>query len=489
MRKFILIILICSLSACAFKDPLPAEQDILASREALQKNAASRTMVVKDEPYLGAKRMAVSKADLNLSRQISLSLNGTLQDVASQAAPLTDLGWTVADLSSNQRVRFSGSIQSFCDYLADLYGVGWEFNELTQTLTFSKVIRKTFTLIAAPGKVAYKNQITNQSKENSTNAGGGTFGQTVNASDISSQTAQSNQSDLTLDVWAEALAAIKGMLSKTGTVSANLAGGTVTVVDNAPQVRMIGKFIHEFNTKLSRQVALDVKVWQLEINNATDIGLNIQALFEDSKLLLSTGMSLNWPSSGGELSATITDGKLKNSNATLKALSTYGRTTLLTSGSGITMNNQPLPVQNTTKDTYLAGMSLNTNDYGQTSQITPGEITTGFAMTVIPHILDRRQLILQYNTSLTSLDAIREYTNENVKVEMPKVSTRAFSQRVTMQMGQTLVLAGFEQENKNQDSELGILAIGRQKNNSRSVIIITISVESMPGYELGGNNG
>lgn len=483
-----LLFLFCAvltLSACGVRDPQISNKDILARGDELHDLAASRTVSVVDEPYLGAASVPLSEVDKALSRYVSMSMVGTLGEVCSAAAPLTNLTWQAeggADIA--RRVRFEGSTEAFCRYLASLYGAEWRYDPAAKSVIFAAEGTRTFTLLAAAGKTAYKNQITNQSKDNDT-SGGGAFGQTVNASDISSQTAQSNNTDLTLDVWNEALTAIKALLSKTGTVTANMASGTVTVTDSAPVLRRVEGFVREFNRKLSRQVALEVRVWQLNIEDESDVGLNLQALFEDQNLMLATGMTLAGMAkdTAGELSATITGSKLKGSQATLKALSTYGKTSLVTSGSGVTMNNMPLPVQNTTKDTYLAGMSLNTSDYGQTSQITPGEVTTGFAMTVIPHILDRRTLILQYNASLTSLDAVREYSNNTIKVEMPKVSTRAFSQRVTMRMGQTLVLAGFEQETHSKDDTVGLLAAGRKGQYGRSLIIITISVESMPGYE------
>lgn len=486
LRKYIGLLLcaILTLSACGVRDPQVSEKDILAKGDELHGLAASRTVSVLNEPYLGAVSVPLSATGKVLSRHVSMSFSGTLGEVCTAAAPLTGMAWQIEDGTSDvvRRVRFEGSIEGFCEYLSSLYGYEWQYGQ--QGILFSAGGTRTFTLLAAPGKVGYKNQITNQNKENNTTSGGG-LGQTVNASDISSQTAQSNTTDLTLDVWNEALNTIKSLLTKTGTVTANMASGTVTVSDSAPVLRRVSQFVREYNHKLSRQVALEVRVWQLNINDESDLGLNLQTLFEDQNLLLSTGMTLAGVAkdAAGELAATITGGKLKGSQATLKALSTYGKTTLVTSGSGVTMNNMPLPVQNTTKDTYIAGMSLNTNDYGQTSQITPGEITTGFAMTVIPHILDRRSLILQYNASLTSKDAMREFSNDTVRVEMPTVSTRAFSQRVTMRMGQTLVLAGFEHESHGKDNTIGLLAAGRSGQYGRNLIIITISVESMPGYE------
>lgn len=471
----LLLVCLLFLGACSAK-PIHTESDILAKGKELEALTEARTVHIVDAPYLGAVTVPLTKTEKALTRHIALNMKGTLADICAAASHITNMPWYVEDETSCEHpIRYSGNVNAFCQYLAMRYGYVWQYNAETESILFSRVATRTFTLLAAPGSVFHESKITNES------SGGSTEGA---ESEGGLDTAQSNATSVTVDVWSEALSTIKSLLSKEGSVTANMAAGTVTVSDNARTIRQVEGFINDYNKKLCRQVALQVRVWQLTIDNENEVGLNLKAMFNDGgKLSLSTGTPLDWASLGGELNATITGGKLKDSQATLKALSTYGKTTLVTSGSGVTMNNQPLPVQNTTRDTYLASMSLNTTDYGQTSEIKPGEVTTGFAMTVIPHILDRRTLILQYNASLNSLDAIRDFTDGSVKVELPKVSTRAFSQRVTMRMGQTLVLAGFEQELQGQNDALGALQIGRAGNYGRTLIIITISVESVPGYE------
>lgn len=60
----------------------------------------------------------------------------------------------------------------------------------------------------------------------------------------------------------------------------------------------------------------------------------------------------------GSLTATIVEGNLKDSSATLKALNyALGKASQVTSGSGVIMNNQPLPVQNVKRQSYLGSVS------------------------------------------------------------------------------------------------------------------------------------
>lgn len=143
------------------------------------------------------------------------------------------------------------------------------------------------------------------------------------------------------------------------------------------------------------------------------------------------------------------------------------------------MNNQPLPSQAIQTHAYLAGMSRTENsNENYTSELTPGEVTTGFAMTVIPHILDRRRVILQYNINLAKLDEMLELSNGDTTIQLPQVSKRSFSQRTKMKMGQTLVLAGFAQESQKNATSAGIFSAGRKQDYSKTLLIITIQLES-----------
>ena len=124
------------------------------------------------------------------------------------------------------------------------------------------------------------------------------------------------------------------------------------------------------------------------------------------------------------------------------------------------------------RDAYLASSERSQNDYGDTTSLVPGEVTTGFAMTVIPHIMDGRRVVLQYTVNLSSLDDLSEFRSGDSTIQLPKVSTRSFAQRMSLRMGQTLVLAGFEQELDARDTAGGILGFGKNREYRKTMIII-----------------
>lgn len=501
----LLLLGVCLLS-CAHKGA-PSQADVEAKGREFASLSQSKAVAVVSEPYVGVKAVPIKadeQAHAALNTQVTLRQRGTLAAIASAISDLTPLsvqvGGDPAPLTTKKAedpdipglvtpptgsrllsISYEGPLRGLLDTVAIASGYGWDFDPKLNSVVFSRLMVRTFTILGAPGKREYQDQITNKSRETSRSSiGGSGVNATVATSDTASQTAQSNSTDYTFDIWADTEKAVKALLSSEGSVVGNQAAGTITVRDRAENVRQVGKYIADINRRLSRQVALTAHVWALEVTDDNEAGIDLQLLFanDDVSVVAGSLASLGSPSSA---SATILDGKLKNSTGVLKALKQWGNATQVTSGGGLILSNQPVPIQAIKRIAYLAGSSSSQTDYGQTTEITPGEVTTGFAMTIIPHILDRRRVLLQYSINLTSLDELTEFSTSDLTVQLPKTSTRAFSQRSTLQLGQTLVLAGFQDQAQRLANSLGLLNFGRGADYAKTLLVITIEVEAAGG--------
>ena len=515
MKRYLSLLLtaLLFLSGCAVKDGgAPTVQQVEAKRDQLNELSSSKTVSIAEHPYLGAKPIVwqTDGEDIPvLNASVTLKQKGTLSEIAaslSTIAPLSalvsvsdaddpqatqqssspelpaldDLGLPpLASMSGLIDVSYTGSLRGLLDTISSLSGYGWDYDAKTNRMTFSAMQVRTYTIMAAPGVITYDSQVSNKSKERtgSSSISGSSINSTVTSGDTSSQTSQVHQTKIEMNIWKEIETAVKGLLSKRGTVSINQAAGTVTVRDSYTRLRDVTAYIDSINARLSRQVAITVRVWALELTDASSAGLNLQALFENNDVSVVAG-SLGDLGSASTAAVSVVKGKLKGSSGTIKALREWGRATQLSSAGGLLMSNQPLPVQAIKRHAYLAGMTLATSEYNQTSEITPGEVTTGFAMTIIPHILPDRRVILQYTVTLSALDSMEEIDREQVYVQLPQVSTRSFAQRSKMKMGQTLVLAGFEQSTQNLGNSLGVLNTSRDADFSKTLLVVTIELES-----------
>ncbi len=169
------------------------------------------------------------------------------------------------------------------------------------------------------------------------------------------------------------------------------------------------------------------------------------------------------------------------SQALINALSGQGHVSQVTSASLTTLNNQSAPLQVGRQTTYLASSTTTvTQGAGATTTLQPGLLTTGFSMTIVPHILERGRLMLQYAIDISSLLNMYTVNSNNSSIQAPDVDTRNFLQRVMLQTGDTLVMTGFEQNTLNTNlSGMGnannsMLGGGVNGKRNRSVLVILI---------------
>lgn len=509
-----------NLSACASRDvQAPSREQIEAHRDELNARARARTFTETSAPYLQGRLVSLAhdvRDSALLQTRVTLKQKGTLAEIAAslsrlapvsaqvaspedtalpaspQASPavpgleglLPDDAASIANIASLAPlptgyldISYTGSLAGLLDTIASMSGYGWDWEEKRSRITFSAMQVRTFVVEAPVGEVGWESQVSNKSREQrTTNLGtGSSINTTVTGGDTSTQTAQTNTTRARLDVWKDVETTVRGLLSKAGTARVNPASGTITVRDSYARLEAVRAYIDEVNERLSRQIALCVRVWALEVNDASSAGINLQALFSSPDVAISAGTAAATASSLASVS--VLKGSLKGSSAALEAMKEWGNATQLTSASGLVTNNQPFPVQAVRRHAYLAGMTMSTSEYSQTSEITPGEVTTGFAMTIIPHILPDRHVLLQYNITLSSLEDMTTIERDTILVQLPQVSTRSFSQRTRLKSGQTLVLAGFEQDTEQAAESLGLLNAGKSNDASKTLLVVTIELE------------
>ena len=153
----------------------------------------------------------------------------------------------------------------------------------------------------------------------------------------------------------------------------------------------------------------------------------------------------------------------------------------MTSSSVTTLNSQPVPVQVARQTGYLQSISTTTTGTSGTTQtsLTPGTVTTGFNMNLVPAIYEDGRMLLQYAISISDLAGLTSVASNGQTIQVPEINTRNFLQRVGIKSGQTLILSGFERQsdtwNKSQMFKSTLTGGGYTTNTTRDVIVIMIT--------------
>jgi type IVB pilus formation R64 PilN family outer membrane protein len=144
------------------------------------------------------------------------------------------------------------------------------------------------------------------------------------------------------------------------------------------------------------------------------------------------------------------------------------------------MNNQPVPINVGMSRAYVASTSLTqTANVGSTSTITPGMVQTGFAMSLVPHILDQQHVVMQYSMDISSLVGLESFTSGGATIQLPNVASNNFIQRVKLRSGETLVVAGFDQKDQSTSGEgfgnsKNTLAGSQSTKNNQTMMVVLI---------------
>ncbi|OPZ88371.1 MAG: Outer membrane lipoprotein BfpB precursor [Firmicutes bacterium ADurb.Bin419] len=380
----------------------------------------------------------------------------------------------------------SGKLSALLDQLAIRFSLWWRYKD--GVVTFYEMENRIFTVYALP----------TTSKMNAELKSGGS----ASEGDSSASSNIGLQASADIELWKQIEDAIKGMVPKDAKISISQGTGTISVTAPPFTLKKVSKYINDLNLKLSRQVAIGVKVLRVELSKSDNYEANMLASFNDGNTNiqfrhLAEGLGMG---SAKTLGVAIVDAtsKWNNSAAVVKALSEQNDLSVVTTASVTTLNNKAAPVQVAQTISYIENIEIERDGSGTDATYTYsteiGKVSNGFTMEVLPRIMDHGRLILLFSLSMTQVDEDSlklqqiQIGKDTTSVTLPKLSTRSFIQEVALTSGSTLVLSGFEDvESATDRAGLGdakFTALGGKANSNRKrqmiVVLLTPEVLASP---------
>ncbi len=406
---------------------------------------------------------------------LPVRLGAMLQEAETQNAnPVTQKS-LLLQTGRILKIDYHGTLAGLLDQVTAYFGLSWRWER--GAIRLFRYESRAFPLDVLPGAVSTALVLTNQSNLGSS---GGTTG---GSSETSSQTVTQEQEN---QFWKTVHANVVAMLTLHGQVLVNEEAGVITVIDRPMVVRRVGRYLASLNHAMQREVSIVVRVYALDLTNSELRGFSLDGVFHNLAQTYGVTFSGAGPATSvagaASFSATILNtatggiGQYAGSALLIQALHAYGHVSLMTQGSGIALQGQPLPIQVTKTVGYLASAQTTASTLvGQSTALTPGQVTTGFSMLVVPRILSGGMLAMQYAIDLSTLNSLTTITSGGESIQVPSVSSQRFIQRVLMKSGQTLVLAGFEQVSESREGDQGILSWFRSGSRERKVIFVTLT--------------
>jgi type IVB pilus formation R64 PilN family outer membrane protein len=283
--------------------------------------------------------------------------------------------------------------------------------------------------------------------------------------------------------------------------------GTITVTTTPDIMTTIADYISKENKRLSRQIAISIQIYNVNLEQSEDFNLAFSGFlrhmtgqisglsFSGVKPLSSsvnTGIPSGLDSPLSSLSVAIlntpSDPRMYT-NELFTALSYIGDASQVAQFSMTTLNNRPVSRRVGTDRSYVATLTTETTASTTpttTTSATIGQIHEGFSLQLTPRLLDDGRILLQYSLSLIDLTDMKSAeVGTTGTVSLPITDNRIFVQQSVLRGGQTLIIAGVDQENTKQHKQ-GVgspdnifLGGGTSSDQTRSMMFMALTPQVM----------
>ena len=507
MKRFhaiacIAMLLMMAVSGCAVRSDVTAmEEESKARMQQVTDRAKSGQAGYGLKPFQVSHSSYIDSFSVSLENGHSMLRGKTvtfresgvyLADIGDKLARTTgikvrfapDLAKRKDIVNTTMSIKHSGQLTELLDQVASFYNINWEYGAKDNTVLFFYQKTKVYSIAAFLGDLDINTEISNKS-DSADNASATGGAETGGSSGTNEHTVKTKGK---YEAWSEFTTNIAKMISKDGAVVASKGAGTITVTDSPVVLARIDDYMKSMNNKMSRQVSINVTVYNFKSSDQFDLSANLNGVFNDGTTRILFGDTpTNMVSTVGSFMAGIvqgSDSKWAGSNAIANAMKSKGRMSLETTASGITMNNQPLPVQALRRTSYLASSSTTMNGDNAETSLVPGQIVSGMSILITPHIQPDDSVNLEYNMSYSVVDEIKTIESGSSSIQTPDVSSRSIMQRFQVKTGSTVVIAGYVSNARGDKSALGILSglIGTSDEKEYVIIMIDISDATLPSY-------
>lgn len=431
-----------------------------------------------DLPYFGSSYIATrSSENLPTIFQNKVSINQTFSDLSQIAYTLHNLikvpvyvdtagetgkgnGGQIPITSINLK---NGSIEELLDQIASKTDTSWSYKN--GSVLLSQTETRTFLIKNLPGTININSSTSSQAGVEGSSSGSGGTGDSGGSSGQASASTTMQQGvsfSHKGDAWSKYEETIKSMLSSIGKVATNPNHQTVTITDKPSTMLKVGEYIDHQNNMLDKQVRVDVQVIAVDTSAEENYGLDWNAVFKS----LQGGFTIGGQAATAGGSAQVftpsmitqaftftpsADSSFAGSSLLINAMSATNRTSEITDTSATTSNSQPVPINFTQQISYLA--SVQTTVSGTTgagayqTSLSPGQLTVGFSMNILPVIEGKDNIRLQLSVNISNLKAMNTFSSggsEGSTIQLPTVNNRNFMQKVKLKSGSTFVLTNFD---------------------------------------------
>ena len=329
--------------------------------------------------------------------------------------------------------RWSGPLPALLDEWTQEHGYEWRYDGAKRVIEVVRGLSAVFQLHALGGSQSYQ-------VASSTAGGGSKAGETLTA-DFSEQRLDTKYE---YDPWPEIEKTVKALMSEGSTAEVSPAQASVIVVGLPGDVARVRGYLRHVNRSVLRPIVVTVRIFTV----ARDRGADFETDFNIA-LRTIAGSSLDFVLEGGRDApsvAIVRPGYARVGNsldATLRALRSLGTVSRVLTAGVPALNGAPAQYYEMDRHTYLAEVSTTVDDGDVSTELRPGAISSGFAMSYVGRITGPGEILLRIFASLQDPPRFDSFGSAGNQIQLPSFRSRGISVTQAVREGETLVLSGF----------------------------------------------
>lgn len=396
------------------------------------------------------------------------------------------------DIKRKVSMRINGSLGEALKSLSNAAGYSYALEG--NTITFSKYQTKTFDIAMIPGVETFGVGKKGGKSSNSSDS--------QNKNSIITSSDEFSHAEGEIDIYKDLEETLPLFMSNdvNSKFKLNPATTSLIVKDYPANVSKIEDYIYDQNEKMTRQVAIDMTIIDVQFDDQTRLGIDWGLVAQDlgSKnygIDLDTGFGEGFASTSFApmlLEGSVGDGRFAGTTILVQALEAQGTVSTRSYPRTISLNNRVAKLRSVQSEKYIAEQKItNTINVGTESAVTLDTIEAGFSMYALSKIY-KDDVIMRLTTNLSTLIDIEkkgstgsgDEAGTQVLVESPKISDKDFDNSVIISNGSTLLIAGLSSEKEtatNASAGVEVAGMSKASNKVRIETIIAITPRIIRG--------
>ncbi|MGG5216736.1 type II and III secretion system protein [Rahnella variigena] len=248
----------------------------------------------------------------------------------------------------------------------------------------------------------------------------------------------------------------------------------VTLTGRPSEYKVLSDVLKKYQDDNNRQFVVTYKIFTLNKEKMEEYGAGLNMSYVDggSSVIIDTAIM---DMLGGGMTIAGGADRALSIDAKLNALYSLTGSKVLQSGSFVTRNNTPIPLNMTNSQHYVSGRTRTVNkDSGDEDvEIETAEIITGTSFIITPRVMTDGRVEVTSGFTKSQLNSIDVFDT----VQLPNVTTTEMFNSTAVNPGSLLMVAKYEMNELSKNKQYQMLGYGQSTEDNEHTVVMVVGID------------